>query len=145
MAYDKEVPVEIRNESGKGLTTPGTLEMLRIRVLVLCREQPYSDVKFEITSESNLFMQFLCHLDAASFRPLKKEQALNINFDHLVQMTVKLMNLADKSPSTYHACYAAISRCFSSRSAKPTSTSLRTWSTSSSKYSRWTSRLSKKA
>ena len=50
----------------------GSVEMLRVRVQVLCHEQPYSDVKIEITNENNLFMQYICHIDQASFRQIKK-------------------------------------------------------------------------
>lgn len=36
VAYDKEIPVEVRSEiEGKSLSVEGTLEMLRMRILVL--------------------------------------------------------------------------------------------------------------
>lgn len=75
--------------------------MLRLRILVLTQEQPYSEVKIEITSETNLFFQFISQIDPITFKRIKKEQSLNIQFEQLVQMTIKLMNLADKQPNTY--------------------------------------------
>lgn len=72
--------------------------MLNVRIMATPSFDPYSDIKLEITSESDLYLVYECKLSEKKFDRLKKMQSLNFNFSNVLAMLIKLLNLCDKFP-----------------------------------------------
>ena len=55
------------------------MEVLRLRIMT-AKDKESEEVKLELTSEEDLFFNFVCVLDKKGFNKLKKEQNLTIGF-----------------------------------------------------------------
>lgn len=83
----------------------GSLESIRIKILVQGEPQNHTAVKIELTSETDLFFNYISIIDEESFNRLKQDQKLNINFPAFLSMLIKLFNLCQKEPHNYFAVF----------------------------------------
>ena len=76
--------------------------MLRLRVMT-ATEGNHPEVKLELTSEDDLFFNYVSLLDTKSFGKVKKEQNLTIGFESFVQMVSKLSTLLHTEKENHFA------------------------------------------
>jgi hypothetical protein len=68
--YDREVPLELRShEQIEGGQTAGTLEAVKVKVLLHGEESNPQHVRIELTTESDLFFVYSCNLDLMVRQP----------------------------------------------------------------------------
>jgi hypothetical protein len=66
--YDREVPFELRiQEAGQTPQEVGTLEAIKVKVLLLGEDSHPEHIKVELTSENDLFFYYLHSIDESVF------------------------------------------------------------------------------
>ena len=67
--FDREAPFELRiQDPNTGPQEVGTLEAVRVKVLVHSSEGRASNVRIELTSENDLFFHYTHNMDEDTFR-----------------------------------------------------------------------------
>eukprot|EP00913_Durusdinium_trenchii_P034607 g32377.t1 len=100
VAYDREVPFELRVQDVDGLAMfdhgrpkeVGTLEAIRCKILALGDELNPKHCRFEVTSENDLFFHFTHSVDENNFRDMQEKQKLMIDFSDYVAVIIKMLN-----------------------------------------------------
>ncbi|OMJ71708.1 hypothetical protein SteCoe_29993 [Stentor coeruleus] len=106
VSYDREVPFELRiQDTGSGPQEVGTLEAIKIKVLVLGDDSNPRHVKVELTSENDLFFHYIHSLDEAGFRRMQESQKLMIEFSELPTILVRMLNACIKEPHSFLAVF----------------------------------------
>lgn len=106
VAYDREVPFELRiQESGTGPQEVGTLEAIKVKVLILGDNTNPQHIKLELTSENDLFFQYIHTLDESSFQQLQSSQKLMIDFSELPTILIRMLNSCIKEPHNFLAVF----------------------------------------
>ncbi|CAM9335090.1 unnamed protein product [Heterosigma akashiwo] len=125
--YDREVPFELRvQDSADGPQQVGTLEAIKVKILILGEDAAPSSVRVECSSEADLFFHYTHQLDSQGFQVVVQEQQrLMVEFPDYPNVLIRMLNAAvsrsrDKTGRLRHAA---------GRGAAWTSS--RTWSTSS--------------
>ncbi|CAG9332018.1 unnamed protein product [Blepharisma stoltei] len=106
VAYDREVPFELRiQDSGSGPQEVGTLEAIKVKVLILGDNANPQHVKIELTSENDLFFHYIHSLDDAAFHQLQETQKLMIEFSELPTILIRMLNSCIKEPHNFLAVF----------------------------------------
>jgi len=58
LVYDREVPFELRLEDSNGPQEVGSLEGIRVKLLIIGEESNPNQIRIEISSESDLFFHY---------------------------------------------------------------------------------------
>ena len=68
--FDREVPFEMRiQDPNSGPQEVGTLETIRVKILTtMSNQRNLQRVKIELTSENDLFFNYVCQIDEDSFQ-----------------------------------------------------------------------------
>lgn len=104
VAYDREVPFELRiQDSGSGPQEVGTLEAIKVKVLILGDNSNPQHVKIELTSENDLFFHYIHTLDENSFQQLQESQKLMIDFSEIPTILIRMLNSCIKEPHNFLA------------------------------------------
>ena len=99
IVYDREVPIQIRHslsadgrgEAPQGLsintstntanqTAAGTFEAIKCKVLLLGSDDAPSAVRVELSSESDLFFQYMHVASVEEFQVIREKQRLQVDF-----------------------------------------------------------------
>jgi Centriolar protein SAS N-terminal len=79
--YDREVPFELRVQEGTdGPQQVGTLEAIKVKVLVQGEDAQPQGVRVELSSEADLFFHYMHIIDEAGFREMQEQQKLMVEF-----------------------------------------------------------------
>lgn len=104
--YDREVPFELRiQDSGSGPQEVGTLEAVKVKLLVLGEDSNPRHVKVELTSENDLFFHYINSLDSNAFRQMQESQKLMIEFSELPTILLRMLNACIKEPHSFLAVF----------------------------------------
>ena len=104
--YDREVPFELRiQDPSSGPQEVGTLESIRVKVLLLGEDTNPQHLKLELTSENDLFFHYLHTTDEASFRNMQDAQKLMIEFSEYPTILVRMLNSCIKEPHSFLAVF----------------------------------------
>lgn len=104
--YDREVPFELRiQDSGSGPQEVGTLEAVKIKLLVLGEDSNPRHIKMELTSENDLFFHYIHAVDGNGFRQMQESQKLMIEFSELPTILVRMLNACIKEPHSFLAVF----------------------------------------
>lgn len=104
--YDREVPFELRiQDSTTGPHEVGTLEAIKIKVLLLGDDSNPHHVKLEMSSENDMFFHYLHAVDDASFRVMQESQKLMIDFAEYPSILVRMLNSCIKEPHSFLAVF----------------------------------------
>ncbi len=63
LVYDREVPFELRLEDSNGPQEVGSLEGIRVKLLIIGEESNPNQIRIEISSESDLFFHYTHEYD----------------------------------------------------------------------------------
>jgi hypothetical protein len=78
--------------------------MLGVRMMINGKiVDNYSELKIEISSETDLYLILECKIDEGVFEQVKKQQSLNFHFASLLAILVKQFYLISKFPEQYAA------------------------------------------
>ena len=100
--YEPQFALEIRSigEDGQPISVK---ELYTLRVLSLTGNEGIYEIKIELSMEADLFKVYICKLDDKAFEKIRKSQHLNFNFQSLIGMLVKQVNLCQKQMAQYSA------------------------------------------
>eukprot|EP00434_Breviolum_minutum_P006221 symbB.v1.2.005486.t1/scaffold320.1/size229511/5 len=105
VAYDREVPFELRVQDADARPQEGTLEAIRCKILALGDELNPQHCRFEVTSENDLFFHFTHSVDENNFREIQEKQKLMIDFADYVAVIIKMLNNCIKEPQSFLAVF----------------------------------------
>jgi hypothetical protein len=83
----------------------GTLEAIKVKILVLERETGLESLKIELSSENDLFFYYMHITDIESFRMIQETQKLMIDYDEYPNVLVKMLNNCIKEPHSHLAVF----------------------------------------
>ncbi|KAL9656522.1 hypothetical protein ABK040_005284 [Willaertia magna] len=102
LIFDKEVPIELRTmDQHESESELGTLEAIRVKVLISEGDSGEANVRVELTSEADLFFHYTHSIDNNSFQGLQQNQKLMLDFPNYPKMLNKLLNSCVKEPEGY--------------------------------------------
>jgi hypothetical protein len=102
--FDREIPIELRlQDNNTGAQEAGTLESIKTKIMIQGELQNPSVLKMELTSESDLFFNYVCVVEDNSYAKMRDEQKLNIDMNGLPNLLIKIFNNCQKDPNTYFA------------------------------------------
>lgn len=106
ITYAREVPLEMRLQTtDEAPQEVGTLEAILCKVAVCGDEHGPTAVKVELSSESDLFFHYSHVVDEKSFRAMRDEQRLMIEFPEYANVLASSFNNAIKEPHTFLAVF----------------------------------------
>ena len=81
--YDREVPFELRlQESNDGPQEVGTLEAIKVKILILGEDGNPNSLRIELSSENDLFFHYMHLIDESGFRMVQEGQKLMAKCDN---------------------------------------------------------------
>ncbi|KAJ0402909.1 hypothetical protein ATCC90586_006031 [Pythium insidiosum] len=104
--YDRETPFELRIQDAD--STPqqvGTLEAIKVKILVHGDEGDIQAVKVELSTESDLFFLYAHTCDAETFQLMQDQQKLMIDFADYANVLIRMLNNCIKEPHNHLAVY----------------------------------------
>ncbi len=106
LIYEREVPYELRIQEGEGGPQEvGTLEAIKVKILILGDEGNAENVKVELTSENDMFFHYTHSLTEESFKTVQEDQKLMIEFADYSNILIKMLNSCIKEPHSYLAVF----------------------------------------
>jgi len=103
LVYDRECPLEIRvQESSQQV---GTLEAVRVKVLVQGEEDAPAAVRVELSSDTDLFFHFSHTVDDRSFQEIQEKQQLMVDFPDYPNVISRMLNDCIKEPHSHLAVF----------------------------------------
>lgn len=104
--YDREVPIEIRNNiSGDSEIRAGTLEAIKIKILIQGSDDSPSLLRLELTSETDLFFHYMHIIDRNSFRLVQEQQKFMIDFSEYANVLIRMLNSCIREPHAHLAVF----------------------------------------
>eukprot|EP00802_Teleaulax_amphioxeia_P017944 Tamp_18117.p1 GENE.Tamp_18117~~Tamp_18117.p1 ORF type:complete len:237 (-),score=75.62 Tamp_18117:636-1283(-) len=105
--YDREVPFEIRNQTDPhdSAQEVGTLEAIKVKILIMGEEQNPLTLRIELTSENDLFFHFNHNLDEHGFRQVQEHQKLMVDFPEYPNVLIRMLNNCIKEPHSHLAVF----------------------------------------
>jgi hypothetical protein len=105
IAYNKEVPLDIKLQTSEGEKDFASFEPLKCKVLSDVsgkgKDSKFTQVKVELSWESDLLFHYNSIIDEYTFADMKKKQNLNINFQEFCKLIEKICENCIKMPDTY--------------------------------------------
>ena len=104
--YDREVPFELRiQDSNTGPQEVGTLEAIKVKILVLGEDGNPENIRVELCSENDMFFHYAHNLDDGSFKQVQESQKLMIEYPDYPNVLVKMLNSCIKEPHSFLAVF----------------------------------------
>lgn len=104
--FDREVPLELRyQESRDGPQDVGTLEAIKVKVLVLGSDAEPEALRIELSSETDLFFHYTHTVDESGFRMMQEQQKLMVEFEDYTKVLTRMLNSCIKEPNTHLAIF----------------------------------------
>eukprot|EP00644_Phytophthora_capsici_P006262 jgi/Phyca11/549442/estExt2_Genewise1Plus.C_PHYCAscaffold_320263 len=104
--YDRETPFELRIQDADN--TPqqiGTLEAIKVKILILGSDTDIHVVRLELSTESDLFFLYTHTCDSESFHAMQEQQKLMVDFADYANVLIRMLNNCIKEPHNHLAVY----------------------------------------
>ena len=108
LVYDRECPLELRvqdSSASEGPQQVGTLEAIKVKVLVLGEDTAMHSIRIELSCESDLFFHFSSTLDEAGFQEVQERQKLMVDFPDYPNVISRMLNNCIKEPHNHLAVF----------------------------------------
>ena len=103
--YDREVPLEIRHQHSNEYVRGGTMETLKIKLLILGPEDSPSSIRVELSSESDLFFHYIHCIEEIGYRKIQESQKLMVEFPDYPNILVRMLNASIREPHIYNGVF----------------------------------------
>ena len=103
--YDREVPLEICQQHNNGNVQSGTVETLKIKLLILGPEDAPSSIKVELSSEADLFFHYMHCIEESGYRKVQESQKLMVDFPDYPNILVRMLNASIREPHIYNGVF----------------------------------------
>lgn len=74
--YDREVPLEIRHQNSDQVTRQGSVETLKVKLLILGSEGAPKCIRLEASSEADLFFHYVHVIEETGYKKVQDTQKL---------------------------------------------------------------------
>ncbi|DAZ95108.1 TPA: hypothetical protein N0F65_009739 [Lagenidium giganteum] len=104
--YDRETPFELRIQDADN--TPqqvGTLEAIKVKILIMGEDSDIRSVKIELSTESDLFFLYAHTCDIDTFHAMQEQQKLMVDFPDYANVLIRMLNNCIKEPHNHLAVY----------------------------------------
>ena len=106
IVYDREVPFELRiQDNDTGPQEVGTLEAIKVKILVLGDDQNPEQIRVELSSENDMFFHYTHNIDKGSFAKIQENQKLMIEYPDYPNILIKMLNSCIKEPHSFLAVF----------------------------------------
>ena len=106
LVYDREVPFELRiQDNDTGPQEVGTLEAIKVKILVLGDDQNPEQIRVELSSENDMFFHYTHNLDESVFGKIQESQKLMIEYPDYPNILIKMLNSCIKEPHSFLAVF----------------------------------------
>lgn len=104
--YDRNVPFELRiQDISSGAQEVGTLESIRVKILVLGDSMSPANLRIELVSENDLFFHYVHSIDEGGFRSMQDRQKLMIDYSEYSAVLTRMLDSCVKEPSAFLAVF----------------------------------------
>ena len=104
--YDREVPFELRVQQAENAPQEvGTLEAVKVKILLLGDERAFNAIRVELTSENDLFFNYTHTLDSEGFRGVQEAQKLMVDFAGYPDVLMRMLDTCIKEPHSHLAVF----------------------------------------
>ena len=104
--YDREVPFELRLQDSKdGPQEVGTLEAIKVKILILGEDGNPNSLRIELSSENDLFFHYMHVIDESGFRMVQEGQKLMVDFTDYSNVLIRMLNSCIKEPHSHLAVF----------------------------------------
>ena len=104
--YDREVPFELRiQDSDTGPQEVGTLEAIKVKILVLGEDENPEQVRVELSSENDMFFHYTHNIDEMVFAKIQENQKLMVEYPDYPNILIKMLNSCIKEPHSFLAVF----------------------------------------
>ena len=104
--YEREVPFELRVQ--QAADTPqevGTLEAVKVKILLLGDQASPAAIRVELTSENDLFFNYTHTLDPEGFRQVQEAQKLMVEFSEYPSVLTRMLDTCIREPHSHLAVF----------------------------------------
>lgn len=105
IVYDREVPMEVRTENSSGDADHGTMESIKVKLLMLGPEEAPSSIRLEFSSEADLFFAFMHEMDDDTYRNVQENQKLMVPFVDYPNVLIRMLNSVIREPAVFLAIF----------------------------------------
>jgi hypothetical protein len=106
IVYDREVPFELRiQDNDTGPQEVGTLEAIKVKILVLGEDQNPEQIRVELSSENDMFFHYTHNIEEGSFGKVQETQKLMIEYPDYPNILIKMLNSCIKEPHSFLAVF----------------------------------------
>ncbi|EQC34805.1 hypothetical protein SDRG_07610 [Saprolegnia diclina VS20] len=105
VVYDRETPFELRIQTDNAPQQVGTLEAIKVKILLLGDENDLRALKIELSTESDLFFYYTHICDLEGFQIVQEQQKLMVDFADYANVLVRMLNNCIKEPHNHIAVY----------------------------------------
>jgi len=99
--YDREVPFEVRNQFENETVRQGTLENIKVKILMLGSEDAPTSLRLELSSEGDLFFHYMQVIDEISYRLIQDAQKLMVEFHEYSNVLIRMLNSCIRDPHIF--------------------------------------------
>lgn len=93
-----QVPLEVRNHSSEQHRSGGSLELIKVKILLLGSEESPSLMRLELSSEVDLFFHYQHFVDDRAFARIQEAQKLMVDMSDYPTILVRMLNACIKEP-----------------------------------------------
>lgn len=103
VVYERDVPVEVRLSVSydNGGIKQGTLETIKMKMLLLGSDENPAAVRLELSSEADLFFHFMHIIDETSYKSMQESQKLMVEFSEYPSVLVRMLNSCIREPHVH--------------------------------------------
>lgn len=98
LIYEREVPFEVRSHSGDEQLRQGTLELIRVKIVLSGADDTPEEVRMELSSEADLFFHYTHQLDETGFAKVQEAQKIMVDLADYPTILVRMLNSCIKEP-----------------------------------------------
>ena len=106
VVYEREVPFELRvQQAADAPQEAGTLEAVKVKLLLLGDEAAPTAFRVELTSENDLFFHYAHALDAEGFQQVQEAQKLMVEFGEYASVLTRMLDTCIQQPHSHLAVF----------------------------------------
>jgi len=106
VVYEREVPLEMRvQQANDHPQEAGTLEGVKVKLLLLGDDESPTALRVELTSENDLFFHYTHTLDAEGFQLVQEQQKLMVEFSEYPTVLIRMLNTCIREPHSHLAVF----------------------------------------
>ena len=103
--YDREVPLNCAARLKRWATRVGTLEAIKVKILILGEDGNPNSLRIELSSENDLFFHYMHVIDESGFRMVQEGQKLMVDFTDYSNVLIRMLNSCIKEPHSHLAVF----------------------------------------